>query len=159
MKQKQIIILGIIFIIGIFLIILYVQQQKYKNEILTIEVTYSIGNGWTGWNEILTINNNGSVIFEEQQPFEGNKTIKSIQLSPKEINEFKKLVNDANVFDLQDNYDCEPNCPTDQSSSFVKFVINDKEKTISMYVPGEMPEKFEQILEKIGVLEQKIRLA
>jgi len=159
MKKKSWIIIGIIFIIGILLIAGYVLQQKSKKELPIIQVIFSEGNGWVGWEKTLTINNNGSVIFEEQQPFNGNKTIKSSQLSYEEIQEFKKLVNDANVFNFQDSYSCEPNCPTDQKSSSVKFIIDGKKKFISMYVPGEMPEKFEQILEEIGIIEQKINIS
>ena len=75
----------IIFLIGLSISLILisgcVQQEKPKTELPNIKVIYSIGSGWTGWHETLTINNDGSILFEEQQPFDGNKTTKSLQLS------------------------------------------------------------------------------
>jgi len=160
MKKSSIIGITIILIliIGLFFIMNNFQKQNIKAELPDVQVIYSISNGWIRWEANLTIDNKGFVLFEEQMPFKGNKTKKSIQLSDEEIYNFKKLVSESDVFNFEDNYDCEPNCPTDQSSSSVKFIIDSKEKLIYMYVPGEMPEKLKQILKEITDMMDKVKL-
>jgi len=106
--------------------------------------------------ETLTINNEGLVILEEQQPFEVGKLTKVIQLSSRELQEFKELINDVNVSNLDNNYGCKLlDCPTDLPSISIKFIVNGKEKTIFMNAPSNAHENLEQILEKIQIIEQK----
>lgn len=123
----------------------------------SVEVTYSVASGWTGWQKTITIKNDGAVVVDERQPFNGNKTVREYQLSDAELKEFKELVAGAGVFSFKDSYNCEPNCATDMPSSSIRFTINGRDKTISMYQPRDMPDGLKQVLEQINAIEEKAR--
>jgi Tfp pilus assembly protein PilO len=151
MKQKYSLIIGII-VVAAILIAGFVQQEKLSSELPNIQVVYHATYGLMAGYKTLTINNDGLVALEEQQLFEVTNSIKFIQLSSGELQEFKELVDDVNVSNLNNNYGCNLlDCPTDMPSISIKFIINSKEKTIFMNAPSNAPENLEPILEKIAV--------
>ena len=119
-KKGGWLVIGIIIIVMVVLIVGYFLQQSAKANLLEVQVTYSFGSSWAGWIDTLIVNNNGSVVLQEQ--IQNNNTIKSLQLSNDEDKEFRRLVVDANIFSLKDEYTCAPNCPTDVSGSNQFFI-------------------------------------
>lgn len=155
MNKKYYWLIGLFAIIAVLLVSGCIIKEP-DTEPKSIQVIYFIGSGWTGWQETLTINNDGSVILEEQQPLsDENKTTKTIQLSDEELKALKALIIDVNVFSFKDRYACDANCPTDAPGSSITFIIDGRQKDVSMHVAQDMPESLKQILEKIKSIEEK----
>ncbi|MFH1209231.1 MAG: hypothetical protein V1663_00370 [archaeon] len=130
--------------------------KDYKlTENNNFEVTYSIGSGWTGMHKTIKINNDGLVNIEIQQPLNGNYTNISGQISSKELQELKDLVSKTNVFNLEDEYYCQANCPTDTPGFSIKFLINDQKKEISGDF-SSIPEDLNEIIQKINDIEDAL---
>lgn len=158
MKQRYELMIGIAVVLVAILIVGIASQQP-KTGLPNIQVVYSVSGGLLRDFERLTITNDGLVTLEEQKPFELATSTKFVQLSSTEVQEFKRVINDANVLGLNysayDKY-CNPDCPTDIPLTSITFTIGSKEKTISMYALSNMPE-LKQVLEQIQAIEQKFK--
>jgi hypothetical protein len=129
-----------------------VVQNEQQNR--DIQVFYSTGSSWTGWQKNITVDNSGLVYFAEQRPTEGRPINKSYQMNESKKREFRELIFNADVFGLEDSYSCMQDCPTDRPASSIRFVIDGKEKNISIGPPAEMPEGLKKILEEISLIER-----
>ena len=157
MKKQIYYVIALLIVVATALILILgnIQKQEPEEQLPDIQVTYSMTGGIVGWTKILTINNNGTVVLEENTFSEEGETTKSIQLSNKELKEFKELINNANVFSFKDTYFCEENCPTDLPSENFGFTIDGEKKSVSIYISEEMPQELEQILQEIQSIENK----
>ena len=161
MKKSYILIEVILLVILISgLILLSVLKSGEPITPITkhnIEVIYSLSGGYgVGFSEIVTIHNDGSIIWITASRMQ-NKTTKSGLLSKEELQEFKSLILNANVFTFKDEYICFSWCPTDLPHSSLKITIDYKTKTISIYPPGDAPEKLKEIIQKIQEFKDKLR--
>ena len=162
MKKTNILIIGIIGIIlisSVLFAFIYLQKSSNNERNKNFQIIYSVSNGESGRSDTLTINNDGSVILEEQQYLEQDEKTRTVQLSDKEIQELKSLIDSANVFEFEDKYSCESDintiCAADASSINLKFLINNEEKIIYMYFPETLPEDLEEILNELQIIKQK----
>ncbi len=153
-----VIIVAVILMIGIGGY-MYLKNKQVEQKINpTVQIISSLYSGWTGGGAQLTINNDGSVIYEMQPgrtSVDETKITKTIQLSNKELQEIKALVIDSNVFNYEDNYDCKSDCPTDGPSEGIIFIIDGKEKIISLSIRRNTPESLEQIIKRIDSIIQE----
>jgi len=160
MKKSYILIEVILLVILISgLILLSVLKSGEPITPITkhnIEVIYSLSGGYgVGFSEIVAIHNDGSIIWITASRMQ-NKTTKSDLLSKEELQEFKSLILNANVFRFKDEYRCFSWCATDLPDSSLKITIDDKTKTISIYPPGDAPEKLKEIIQKIQEFKDKL---
>ena len=119
-----------------------------------IEVVYSLSGVGAAFSDTITIRNDGSISITA---FRGqNKTTKSDLLPEEEFQDFKNLILNANVFRFKDEYRCFSWCATDLPDSSLKITIDDKTKTISIYPPGDAPEKLKEIIQRIQKFEDKL---
>lgn len=113
------------------------------------EVVYSLSGGYgVGLSDTIRVHNNGSIVWVTASRFK-NKTTKSGLLSEGKLRDFKNLILKANIFSFKDEYRCFSWCPTDLPYSSLKITIDNKTKTISIYPPGDAPEKLKEIIQKI----------
>jgi hypothetical protein len=129
-----------------------VVQDEQQNR--DIQVFYSTGSSWTGWQKNITVDNSGFVYLVEQRPTEGRPINKSYQMDDSKKREFRDLILNADVYGLEDSYSCVQDCPTDRPASSIRFVIDGEEKIISIGPPAEMPEGLKNILEEISFIER-----
>jgi len=161
MKQNYILI-GLIFIVIIIsgLFVLYSQKLGESPTSITrhnIEVVYSLSGGYgVGISDTITIHDNGSITWVTVSRIQ-NKTVKSGLLSRKELQDFKNLILNANVNSFKNEYRCFSWCPTDLPESSLKITIDSKTKTISIYPPGDAPEKLKEIIQKIQEFKNKLK--
>ena len=137
----------------------------YKTED-SIEVNYKISDGlvpeqYKDWHDIITIKNDGTIARDYKFESEIKKQVK---LSTQELNEFKKLVLEANVFELNNNYDskCEDNaaiCETITDGPYyrIEFIIDGKTKSIGMVTPGYAPKELQDIIKKINDFKERLK--
>jgi len=135
----------------------------YKIE-ESIELTYKISGGYVpeqykDWHDVITIKNDGTIIRDYKFESEIKKQEK---LSVQELNEFKKLVLEANVFELNNNYDskCENNttiCETIVDGPYhrIEFIIDGKTKSIGMVIPGYAPKELQDIINKLNEFKER----
>lgn len=135
-------------------------QAQSETILPTIEVIYSTHPNKMSWSKTVTIKNNGLVTIVEQPPAEQsyrNQVIKAEPLSQADLQAFKKLVNDSQIFDLQASYGCQDNCLTnDVSYHALQFTLNDQQKTIAFSQLQAVPPALQQIWSKINQIEQHI---
>jgi len=117
-----------------------------------IEVVYSMVGGYPGGSDIITIGNDGTIIEEYIPPIgEENKVTKVGKLTESELQGFKNLVIEANVFGFGDNYAV--HFVTDLPRTSITFTIGGKIKTISIIIPENLtenlPENLTEIIQKI----------
>jgi hypothetical protein len=125
----------------------------------TVEVIYSTHPYETGWRKTVTIKNNGLVTVVEQPPVEQsyrNQVIKAEQLAENDIQAFKKLVNDSQIFDLQESYGCQSNCSKNNSYHTLQFTLNEQKKMITFSQVQAIPTTLQQIYSKINQIERHI---
>jgi hypothetical protein len=130
-----------------------------KNLDNDFKLTYALSESWIGTYKIITIKNDGSVIIENLQPLQGNSTTTKGHISNEELEELKNIVNNANVFNLEDIYICEENCMTDSSGSFIGFMIDGNEKNITINYQFELldiPESLNQVLKNVQEIENNL---
>lgn len=135
-------------------------QIQSETILPTVKVIYSTHPNKTGWRKTVTIKNNGLVTIVEQPPAEQsyrNQVIRAEQLTPDDLQAFKKLVNDSHIFDLQANYGCQDNCLTNKASYHtLQFTLNEQQKTIAFSQLQAAPPALQQIWSKINQIEQQI---
>ncbi|MBS3134137.1 hypothetical protein J4214_02805 [Candidatus Woesearchaeota archaeon] len=118
-------------------------------------VIYSMGSGWTDYSSKITINKDGQVYYEEKIGYTDTSTIKTKKLSEGELKGLLDLIKNVDIFSYNEIYICKQDCPTDMPSQRIKFIINEKEKEISIIEPAVIPEDLEKILDKIKDIQKK----
>ena len=135
-------------------------QAQSETVLPMIEVIYSTHPNETSWRKTVTIKNNGLVTVVEQPPAEQsyrNQVIRAEQLTPEDIQAFKKLVNDSHIFDLQESYGCQSNCSKNNVLYHaLQFKLNDQQKTIAFSQLQVVPPALQQIWSKINQIERHI---
>ncbi len=160
--KKSYILIGVILLVILIsgLILLSVQKSGEPTTPITkhnIEVVYSLSGGYgVGLSDTITVYNNGSITWITASRVQ-NKTTKSDLLSEEEFQDFKNLILNANVVRFKDEYRCFSWCPTDLPHSSLKITIDDKTKIISIYPPGDAPEKLKEIIQRIQKFKEKLK--
>ena len=135
-------------------------QAQSEMSLPMVEVIYSTHPNKMSWRKTVTIKNNGLVTIVEQPPAEQsyrNQVIRAEQLTPEDIQAFKKLVTDSHIFDLQESYGCQNNClKNDVSYHALQFTLNDQQKTIAFSQLQAVPPALQQIWSKINQIERHI---
>lgn len=156
---KKIIIISIILETAGFNLGCSHQIQSETPPPTTVEVIYSTHPYETGWRKTVTIKNNGLVTVVEQPPAEQsyrNQVIKAEQLAKNDIQAFKKLVNDSQIFELRESYGCQNNCSKNNSYHTLQFTLNEQQKTITFSQLQAVPTALQQIWSKINQIEHQI---
>jgi hypothetical protein len=130
-----------------------VEQKEEQNQ--GIQVFYSTGSSWTGWQKNITVDNSGLVYVVDQRPTDDRPQSRSYQMDDSKKNEFMEAIRKADVYSLKDVYSCMQDCPADRPTRTVKFIIDGKEKTIFIDPPTEIPENLNRILEKISLIDSE----
>ena len=94
----------------------------------------------------IIIQNDGTVTYNSSY---SNEEIPSIQLSEEELEILKKLIINSNVFELEDSYWCEKNCPADMFMTSIDLEIDGKKITIISYYPDETPEDLSNLIDAL----------
>jgi hypothetical protein len=128
-------------------------NKPEKDTFLYFNITYGIYRPWNMGHDIWTIHDNGSICIEKHfisfnNPNNETLTYEYKQLSNKQINYFKELVNHNDIFSFNDSY-VDNNTLTDQPSSSITFIIDEKEKTIFAYPAGYYPDDILRIVNQI----------
>lgn len=115
-----------------------------------IEVVYTLSGGLTpvDWHDRLVVVDNGNLEYELK--WGENVTSDNSSLEAAELESFRALVLEADVFSLEDSYVCSPDsCPFDLPGEAVEFRIGNRTKAISLYYPENLPEGLEKILNRL----------
>ena len=158
MKNKLILLLGILISTACVIVFIgnYVRQSADTVR-PAIEVIYRVRGGLVPVDNVLTITNNGYLIYvEKEYPMEESVTTK-LKLSPEELKEFRKLILEADVFSFEDKYR-EPPFFHDRPAQIIVFNVNGKTKKISLRAsegPTKKPDSLTEILNKIYEFRKK----
>ena len=130
----------------------------YGNNINeTFKVSYSVINGYSMSSSILEINKEGIIRIIESRKMGKNPyfSTKTEKLTTDEFNNLKNLINNANIFTLDDTYYCTELCPTDTSDSEFAFTINGSTKIIKVTGFKEIPTSLSNIKTELIRLKDK----
>lgn len=159
MSKAKILSLGIFALLVIIIIFVFFWNQSLQAEKHNIRVVFERSGGLTpvDWHDKVIVENNGLLKRDYKKGEE--KKVKKEQLASEKIKSFKKMVLKADVFTLKDSYRCGGGvCPTDLPSTVLKFKIDDKTKTISMYMPEELPSELERILKQMREFRDRFKI-
>lgn len=114
------------------------------------EVVYWHGGGLAPvpWYESITITGSGQVVREKVRG--EAKTVRTLNLTYSEFEEFKKIVLGANVFNLENEYTCGGECPEDLPGVRLNITIEGNTKSIFIYLPEGLPPGLNRLLDGIG---------
>ena len=126
------------------------------NTQLNFEIIYSVGNGLSMSTSDLTIDKNGNAKLLQRGKIQTNNSDKSKKLSKQEFDNLKKIIKNANVFNLKDSYKCEKSCPTDMNYTNIYFNVDKKTKRINIYAPQNLPKELSNIIKNLNEIKQKI---
>ncbi len=155
MKSK-LLLLGILVLVVCAVIFLsnYVQQSTDETR-PAIEMIYREIGGLASADNSLTIKNDGRLIYTEKDYSMEKPLIRKLKLFSEELEEFKKLILEADVFGFEDVY-YSPSLVTDMPSSKLEIKIDGRTKSIffSQTIVWEetkkRPEELKKILSKIS---------
>jgi len=146
--------------LAIFLLLGCAQHNPQNpNDITSFKVTYQEHAGMlVGVYTKITVESDGLAIKEERK-YRAQLEVKNITLNETELADFKKMLAEADVFSYANRYDCYHQfpfaCMTDQSGYSVQFVINSKEKNVSIY-GTEPPQSLVGIMKKMQEIGDKV---
>ena len=165
MERKIIFGLIVLVVVG-WLFIFFIQKISQFIEPAgrnTVEVVYSRSNTIPAWPPIVvTFRDDGTITYENvvsntTDIWDIEKEVKRGKLSRKETRKFKNLVLRANVFEMEDEYTCEPGpCPYDLESEGFTFTINGRTKSIYIYVPKKLPKELVKIKERMREFQDRL---
>lgn len=137
----------------------FISTKTQSVEEKDVYMKYTVANGLSMSSSTLTIKQNGDVILEtlSARPKLVTKT-KKITLTKNQFINFKSIVNNAKLFSLKDSYKCEKLCPTDMSTTSIKFNYYEKTKNISMYAPVNLPKELSKVLSNLRAIQIKTSL-
>ncbi len=119
-----------------------------SSESFSVKLAIQGGLAHYAMHETLLISGNGSV--ERERQLFGNKTSRNISLSEEELEEFRQLVLNSDVFNFSSEYRCSQNCPADFPTISLQFNLSGKTKTVSLYATQDVPPALSEILAKIS---------
>lgn len=127
-----------------------------SNEI--VNISYTISNGYSGMSYVFNINKEGGMKITEHNKLDNNTNTvtKTGKLTAEEFTNLKNIIIKANVFTLEDRYECKELCPTDTSDGIFTFTIGNNTKTITTTVAVNLPEGLSNIKAELIRLKNKL---
>jgi hypothetical protein len=146
----------------ILIVMFIIGCKKEKTEIPPfinkgLNVHYSEGSGWTGWEYGLNIDSTGLMtVYEIKHLPKISERNKRCTLLAEEVDSLKYEIENLSAIKLQD-YGFGPDKPTDLPVSIFRYNLNTSSDSSSIYYPkeGEMPAEFVKVLGRIYKLRNK----